>query len=74
MLFRSLGDIEAAFCAELYIDQSYIGAQLLDVTHGVSTGRHQADDADPLVFEQPSGGVAEFRVVIDDDHSDRLNF
>jgi hypothetical protein len=57
---------EAAFSAEIDVDERYLRSQLGDLLKRVSPRRCAADYFDPLLLEQSAHFLPEARVVIDD--------
>jgi hypothetical protein len=61
-----LGKFEAALRAEIDVDQYHLRPQLFGAPERLGAGGGHADDRDPLEREQPTRGLEERRVVIDD--------
>jgi hypothetical protein len=61
-----LDDVEAAFVAEVDVDQRHIWPQLRKARKRLGTARRHADDNDAVALEQSAHGVDEIPAVIND--------
>jgi hypothetical protein len=59
---KSPSEVKAALSTEVDAQQGDVRPQLDGLLEGLSTGRRDADDHDPLAFQQAAGGVQEARL------------
>ena len=66
-----LRHVEAAFGAEVDVDEHDVGPQGQRLVDGLVRRRGEADDRDPVVGEELSCGLEELRAVVDDQAGER---